>query len=111
MIKINTTLSKTAPINFGVRPGSILGPILFTIFVNDLTEIIHDCGVVQYADDTQFIHTGTNDELPDLITRAEATLSLTKTYFNKTQCLFVGTIVVTRNYTLVAELEYFFLTE
>ena len=80
--------------------GSILGPILFTKFVNDLTEMIHDCEVVQYADDTQFVHTGTTDELPDLITRAETTLTLAKAYFNrnglminpnKTQCLFVGT--------------------
>ncbi len=79
---------------------SILGPILFTIFVNDLTEMIHDCEVVQYADDTQFVHTGTTDELPDLITGAETALSLAKTYFNrngltmnpsKTQCLFVDT--------------------
>ncbi len=62
--------------------------------------MIHGCDIVQYADDTQFIHTGTTDELPDLITRAEATLSLPKTYFNrnglminpnKTQCLFVST--------------------
>ncbi len=52
-VKINTILSKTAPVNFGVPQGSILRPILFTIFVNDLTEMIHDCEVVQYADDTQ----------------------------------------------------------
>ncbi len=79
--------------------GSKLGPVLFTIFVNDPAEMIHDCEVVQYTDDTQLVHTGTTDELPDLITRAEITLSLAKTYFNrnslminpnKTQCLFVG---------------------
>ncbi len=49
---------------------------------------------------THFVHTGTTDELPDLITREETTLSLAKTYFNgnglminpnKTQCLFVST--------------------
>lgn len=80
-VKINTTLSKTAPIKFGVPQGSILGPILFTIFANDLLEMIHDCEVVQYAEDTQFVHTGTIDELPDIITRVETTLSLAKTYF------------------------------
>ncbi len=59
--------------------------------------MIHDCEVVQYADDIQFVHIGTIDELT---TRTETTLSLAKTYFNrkglkinpnKTQCLFVGT--------------------
>ncbi len=99
-VKINTTLSKTAPINFEVPQGSILGPILFTIFLNDLTETMHDCDAVQYADDTQFVHTVTTDELPHLSTRAETTLSLAKTYFNrngrminptKTIRLFVGT--------------------
>ncbi len=62
--------------------------------------MIHDCDVVQYADDTKFVHTDTTDEMPDLITRAETTLSLAKTYFNrnglminpnKTQMSFVGT--------------------
>ncbi len=99
-VKINNTVSTTAPIRFGVPQGSILGPVLFTIFTNDLTETINDCMVVQYADDTQFVHSGTVDELPHLIARAEATLSRAKSYFNnnglllnsnKTQCLFVGT--------------------
>ncbi len=82
-VKINTTLSKTAPIKFGVPQGTILEPILLTIFVNDLSEMVHDCEVVQYANDIQFVHTGTIDELPYLITRAETTLSLAKTYFNR----------------------------
>ena len=71
-----------AEITFGVPQGSILGPILFTIFVNDLSETINDCEVVQYADDTQFIHSGTLDQLPHLITRAQTTLARAKAYFN-----------------------------
>lgn len=55
---------------------------------------------MQYADDTQFIHSGTLDTLPHLITQAQTTLATAKDYFNtnglmlnskKTQCLFVGT--------------------
>ncbi len=65
-----------------------------------MTETISDCVVVQYADDTQLVHSGKVDALPHLIARAEATLSHPKSYFNNnglllnpnnTQCLFVGT--------------------
>ncbi len=98
-VKINNTTSEAAPIKYGVLQGSTLGPILFTIFVNDLAEKIHGCETIQYADDTQFVHTGTVDALPDLLTAAQATLSLARAYFNKnrlllnenkTQCIFVG---------------------
>ncbi len=83
----------------------MLGPILFTIFVNDLSESIDDCEVMQYADDTQFIHSGTLDSLPHFITQAQTTLTRAKNYFNtnglmlnskKTQCLFVGTRALTK---------------
>ncbi len=57
------------------------GPILFNIYVNDLAEAIAACGVIQYADDTQLVHTGSLDALPDLIERAEATFSLAQQYF------------------------------
>ncbi len=99
-VKINNTVSTTAPVRYGVPQGSILGPILFTILTNDLTETINDCVVVQYAHDTQFVHSGTVEALPHLIARAEAIVSRAKSYFNnnglllnpnKTQCLFVGT--------------------
>ncbi len=99
-VKINNTVSTTSPMRAGVPQGSILGPILFTVFTNDLTETINDCLVVQYANDTQFVHSGTVDTLAHLIARAETTLSRAKSYFNsnglllnsnKTQCLFVGT--------------------
>ena len=80
--------------------GSVLGPILFNIYVNDLASFLPDCDVIQYADDTQIILSSNIDNLKDLLHKAEDTLKLAKIYFNanglmlntkKTQCIFIGT--------------------
>ena len=39
---INGSLSKLLPVPIGVPQGSILGPTFYTIFTNELPEIVHD---------------------------------------------------------------------
>ena len=99
-VRLNQTISSKAAIKFGVPQGSILGPILFNIYVNDLSDYVTNCHLVQYADDTQFIHTGTPSQLNLLISEAERTLHRAREYFlmnglklntKKTQCIFIGT--------------------
>ena len=50
-VQIDDIRSNTTNVNFGVPQGSILGPVLFNIYVADLQEII-DAKSYQYADDT-----------------------------------------------------------
>ena len=51
-VKINNFYSSWAEILFGVSQGSILGPILFNIFLSDLFLFIKNKDVASYADDT-----------------------------------------------------------
>ena len=66
--------SKTLATSCGVPQASVLGPILFIIHVNDLASSITNCQIIQYADETQFIHTGDIKDVQNLISRSEETL-------------------------------------
>jgi hypothetical protein len=59
---INGTLSSTKCISSGVPHGSLLGPRLYSIYVNDLPLAITDGTLQMYADDTTIYLIGTNIE-------------------------------------------------
>ena len=51
-VKVNNSYSSLKCIRFGVPQGSVLGPLLFNVYICDLFYIIKDWKVANYADDT-----------------------------------------------------------
>ena len=55
-VKIITARRSWAELSKGVPQGSVLGPLLFNILVNDLISFIKKCALYNYADDNSMSH-------------------------------------------------------
>jgi len=51
-VAINGTKSSWGEVLSGVPQGSVIGPLLFILFVNDMPDAVH-CGIQMFADDTK----------------------------------------------------------
>ena len=52
-VSINGHRSDILPVTSGVPQGSILGPLLFTVYINSLPEVLQSAICLLFADDTK----------------------------------------------------------
>ena len=55
-VSINGFDSNLADVKFSVPQESVLGPLLFLIYINDLNQALKFCNVDHFADDTNLLH-------------------------------------------------------
>ena len=63
MAKVNGVFSNINSIKCGVPRGSILGPLLFILYMNDITRMCTECNISLLADDTAIYAYGPNVEI------------------------------------------------
>ncbi len=98
-VSYNDVLSEAQHLNSGVPQGSILGPLLFVLFFNDITDII-ETNVIKYADDTAIYFadkdvTNLSKSLTNKMTKLEKWIDDNELILNtkkgKTEVLVFGT--------------------
>ena len=55
IVKINDIKSNSEPIEIGVPQGSILGPLFFLVYINDIVNTTRLCQFFMFADDTNVV--------------------------------------------------------
>ena len=85
-VRVNKSISDLKPVTSGIPQGSILGPLLFIIFINDLPDGIHSICKI-FADDTKIYnsHEKSNVIQQDLLTLQEWS-KIWQINFNITKC-------------------------
>ena len=104
VVSFNGSISEEMSVKFGVLQGSVLGPLLLLIHINDLATTCDKLMVVLFADDTNlFIH-GTNlhqiaDTINTELIRLSLWLKVNKLSLNvgKTQYIIFFTKCKTKN--------------
>ena len=95
LVDINGVRSKEQCVNIGVPQGSVLGPLLFLIFVNDLAYIDNNDKLTMFADDNTYLMCGSSlentiESIQNAINNFVQWFKNSKLYLNTTKTVFIN---------------------
>ena len=102
-VRVENAYSERAEVLSGIPQGSILGPILFTIFINDIAEVV-ESGCRIFADDTKvFNKCDMGDTIQNDINRLQKWTDTWDLHFNVAKCkvLHIGSNNPNNTYVMV----------
>ena len=106
VVKFNNSVSYKREVVYGVPQGSVLGPILFTLYINDIVNTLSHCAKQLFADDALLYFI--SDNVNEIIKNLNADLEKIKLWSNENNLLLnldkTKFMLITSRYSTNADL-------